>query len=76
MKKEKSLPELNMGECGTVRRLSCIGAIRRRFLDIGLIPGTSVVCFGRSPLGDPTAYLVRGKLIAIREEDAKNILLI
>ena len=76
MKKEKSLPELKEGECGTVRILLCRGAIRRRFLDIGLIPGTSVRCFGRSPMGDPTAYMVRGKLIAIRKEDAEKILLI
>ena len=76
MKNEKSLPELKVGECGTVRALMCEGAIRRRFLDIGLIPGTSVSCFGRSPMGDPAAYLVRGKLIAIRKEDAKKILLI
>ena len=76
MKKEKSLPELKRRESGTVRQLLCCGDIRRRFLDIGLIPGTSVVCLGRSPLGDPSMYLVRGNLIAIRKEDAEKILLI
>ena len=76
MKKANSLPELKRGECGIVKVLLCEGGIRRRLLDIGLIPGTSVLCCGKSPLGDPSAYLVRGKLIAIRKEDAKKILLI
>lgn len=76
MKRIKRLPELKKGECGIVKLVLCEGAIRRRFLDIGLIPGTKVVCYGKSPLGDPSAYAVRGKIIAIRKEDAKSIILI
>ena len=75
-KKEKSLPALNVGEQGIVKELLCVGALRRRFLDIGLIPGTSVFCSGKSPLGDPSAYVIRGKHIAIRKADAEKILLI
>ena len=76
MKKEKKLPDLCVGEEGIVCLLLSDGAIRRRFLDIGLIPGTIVTCFGRSPLGDPSAYKVRGKLIAIRKEDAEKVILV
>lgn len=76
MKKEKSLSSLSVGEKGVVDILLCHTAIRRRFLDIGLIPGTKVLCCGRSPLGDPKAYLIRGKVMAIRKEDAESILLI
>jgi len=47
----------------------------RRLQDIGFIPGTAVTCLQRSPLGDPTAYRIRGTVIALRREDAKNILL-
>ena len=49
--------------------------MRRRLLDIGMIPGTEIFCAGRSPFGDPSAYLVRGKLIAIRKKDAKRIVI-
>ena len=49
--------------------------MRRRLQDIGFIPGTAVTCLQRSPLGDPTAYRIRGTVIALRREDAKNILL-
>lgn len=49
--------------------------MRRRLLDIGLIPGTEVVCLGASPLGDPRVYLVRGKMIAIRSRDAGSVVI-
>ena len=75
MKKEKSLSSLSPGQTGAVRLLLSEGETRRRFLDIGLIPGTKIVCMGRSPLGDPSLYLIRGKLIAIRKEDAKEIII-
>ena len=76
MKKEKRLADLKRGESGRVLRLLNCGTMRRRFLDIGIIPGTAVTCLGKSPLGDPGAYKIRGKLIAIRNEDAEKILLI
>ena len=43
-------------------------------MDIGLTENTAVECVGRSPAGDPTAFLIRGAVIALREEDCKNIL--
>ena len=49
------------------------GDMRRRFMDMGLIRGTAVECVGRSPGGDPSAYLIRGAVIAIRSEDTKSI---
>jgi len=47
--------------------------IRRRLLDMGLIEGTKVKCVLKSPAGDPKAYLIRGAVIALRNEDTKNI---
>lgn len=73
MKNKKSLADLLPSERGSVSELTCKGGIRRRFQDIGLIPGTVVICVGRSPLGDPSAYYIRGKIMAIRREDAKLI---
>jgi DtxR family transcriptional regulator, Mn-dependent transcriptional regulator len=49
---------------------ACRGAERRRFLDLGILPGTPVTATLRSPSGDPTAYLIRGALIALRREQA------
>lgn len=43
-------------------------------MDIGLIENTVIECVGKSPLGDPAAYLIRGAVIAIREKDCFDIL--
>ncbi len=57
-----------------VKELASTGSIRRRLLDIGLVEDTEVECLGRSPAGDPCAYLIRGAVIAIRSEDCRDIL--
>ena len=69
------LSDLAPGQRGTVRALGATGAMRRRMLDIGLAPGTEVECLGRSPAGDPSAYLLRGAVIAIRASDGRDVLL-
>lgn len=75
MKKERKLSSLGVGECGLVIRLIADGSMRRRLLDVGIAPGTSVACVGKSPFGDPRAYLVRGYEIAIRRKDADGIII-
>ncbi|MBQ5778160.1 MAG: ferrous iron transport protein A [Oscillospiraceae bacterium] len=75
MEKSSCLSSLSVGEECCVSALLCDGGIRRRLLDIGLIPGTRVVCIGKSPLGDPTAYSVRGKTVALRAADAAKIII-
>lgn len=49
------------------------GPDRCRILDLGLLPGVEVTAQLSSPLGDPTAYLVRGCLIALRRSQARSI---
>lgn len=68
-----SLSRLSPGEKAEVTGLSAQGTMRRRFQDLGLIPGTVIECLGRSPLGDPCAYLIRGAVIALRSRDADSI---
>lgn len=75
MTKAISLTHLNPGQRGEVLELKDTGSMRRRLLDIGLAPNTPIECIGRSPLGDPSAFLIRGAVIAIRSEDCKKIIL-
>ena len=63
------------GERALVERIETQGSMRRRFLDIGLIENTRVSCVGKSPAGDPSAYLIRGAVIAIRARDCKGIII-
>ena len=69
------LDALRPGQHGTVAQLRLQGALLQRLLDLGLIPGTRVVCQGHSPAGDPAAYLIRGAVIALRARDAAGITL-
>ena len=70
----KPLATSEVGESVRVVSLQSTGRMRRRLADLGLIPGATVACLGRSPLGDPTAYLIRGAVIAIRRRDAMEVL--
>lgn len=72
---EVALSSLDVGQSGTVNDLKVEGAMLRRLLDIGIVSGTKLSCVMKSPLGDPTAYLVRGALIALRKEDSEKIVI-
>ena len=76
IKKEfQCLNDIKPGQRARIKELTANGSIRRRLLDIGLVEDTEVECLGKSPLGDPCAYLIRGAVIAIRSEDCRNILI-
>ena len=68
-----TLNALPVGCAAKVKRLLLDGTIRRRMLDLGLIEGTRVKCLQNSPSGDPIAYLIRGAVIALRNEDSGRI---
>ena len=73
MNKKTSLNDIVPGEHATVGKLRSTGSMRRRLLDIGLVENTDVECLGKSPGGDPRAFLNRGAVIALRSEDCKSI---
>lgn len=74
MKPSFDLSRLLPGQSAAVRGLAVGGPMRRRLQDIGLVHGTVVECLGASPLGDPSAYLIRGAVIALRDQDARGVL--
>ncbi len=49
------------------------GFTRRRFLDLGLTPGTVIYPELQNFFGDPRGYRVRGTLIALRKDQAAQI---
>ena len=72
MKKE-TLDKLDINERARVRGVELCSPMYRRLLDLGFVRGSLVECVGKSPSGDPSAYLVRGAVIALRSEDARGI---
>ncbi len=70
-----SLAELLHDQRGEIVMLddSVQGFTRRRFLDLGLTPGTTIYPELGNFFGDPRAYRVRGTLIALRKDQAAQI---
>ena len=67
------LSNISIGSNCKIANIEHEGLMRRRILDLGILPGTAVECIRRGPSGDPTAYYIRGTTIALRHEDAAKI---
>ena len=70
-----TIDDLKIGQSGVIDRVGGEGALRLRFLDMGLIPGTNVTLEKVAPMGDPIQIQVRGYELTIRREDAQKITL-
>lgn len=70
-----TLSSLRLGEKATVLGISkaCRGQQRRRLMDLGVVPGTKISVEMTSATGDPTAYNIRGALVALRHQHAQQI---
>lgn len=73
MSKSFVLAELSEGESLRVTKISGEEAFLRRLLDLGIIEGVVIDCIGKSPLGEPKAYRVRGCVLALRRQEAEKI---
>lgn len=71
----ETLAALRPGQQGQVVALSprIRGVERRRMMDLGILPGVVIGAELVSPSGDPTAYRIRGAMIALRREQAQLI---
>lgn len=67
----KSLALLEVGASSVVDDVTGPRWFRRRLLELGLVPGTSVERIGQAPLGDPLSFRVRGTTLSLRRKDAE-----
>lgn len=67
------LNELNPGEEGKILSIGEKGPSRRRLMDMGVTPGTSVKVIKIAPLGDPIEVNIRGYELSLRKEEASRI---
>lgn len=70
----RSLDLLKTGESSRVLEINRNAPLYNRFIDLGILKGTLIKKIGTSPLGDPSAYSIRGSVIAIRDFDSRDIL--
>ena len=68
-----TLDQLQVGHSAVITKVGGEGALRLRFLDMGLIPRTKVTVQKVAPMGDPIQLSIRGYELTIRKEDAARI---
>ena len=68
-----TLDKLEIGRPAVIRNVGGEGALRLRFLDMGLIPKTRIVINKKAPSGDPIQITVRGYELTLRLEEASRI---
>jgi Fe2+ transport system protein FeoA len=68
-----TLADLAIGSHGIVSEVHGEPDLRRRLLEMGLTPGTSVQLIRRAPLGDPLALRLRGYDLSLRTAEARLV---
>lgn len=68
-----SLDNIPIGQIVKVKGISD-GSIKRRLMDMGIVPGLEISVEGKAPLGDPIEILVRGYKLTLRKNEAQSIL--
>jgi DtxR family Mn-dependent transcriptional regulator len=71
-----TLADLAQGDVADVVALdqNCQGFSRRRLMDLGFTPGARLEPALETFAGDPRAYRVRGTLVALRQDQARQVL--
>ena len=72
-KKHMTLTELPRGENARVIAVKGTGAVTRRLMEMGVIPGVGVSVVKAAPFGDPIEIRVRGYSLAMRKNEADSI---
>jgi ferrous iron transport protein A len=68
-----TLKDIQPGTRVTVVRLTGHGKIKRRLMDMGIIPGTEMEVQKVAPLGDPVEIKFKGYNLSLRQEEADTI---
>ncbi len=71
--KKKSLAKMTPGKRGIIKKIKAKGTLRKRLLDLGLLPGSVVEVERMAPAGDPIEVKVRGYHLTLRKEEAKHV---
>jgi Fe2+ transport system protein FeoA len=67
------LHTLRVGQRGIVVRVGSKGPVKRRMMDMGLVPGSEVSVRRVAPLGDPIEFTVKGYSLSLRKSEAQEI---
>ena len=68
-----TLRDLSVGQTARITKVGTTGALKQRFVSMGLTKGVEVKVVKIAPLGDPIEVELRGYNLSVRKDDAKNI---
>jgi Fe2+ transport system protein FeoA len=73
MSESTQLHLLRPGQKATIIRIGGTSALRRRFVEMGIVKGETILIERHAPLGDPVEYFIKGYHLALRKEEAAHI---
>jgi Fe2+ transport system protein FeoA len=68
-----TLKDLKIGKSGLVLAVKGEKVLRRRLLEMGITPHTTVTVKKTAPMGDPIELLLRGYVLSLRLAEAEKI---
>jgi ferrous iron transport protein A len=68
-----NLAALAPGTRARVISIGAIGAMKRRLMDMGVIPGEAVRVEKVAPLGDPIEVTIKSYALSLRKKEAEGI---
>lgn len=71
-----TLNNLNLEESAYIVENNIKSKNKQNLINLGISKNTKIKCLYKSPFSDPTAYQIKNVILAIREEDAKQIMII
>jgi len=71
----RTLAQLAEGEAGVLDHLDLPDDIARRLMELGFLPGHTIVPARSAPGGNPRVYRVDGSEVALRRETAARLFL-
>jgi Fe2+ transport system protein FeoA len=73
MEKYMTLKDLGIGKSGLVLTVGGEKILRKRLLEMGITPHTTVTVKKAAPMGDPIELLLRGYVLSLRLAEAEKI---
>lgn len=68
-----TLDIIQPGESAIVETVKGEGFLRKRLLEMGLTPNTTIKVRKVAPMGDPIEVYLRNYVLTLRKDDAANI---
>jgi len=67
------LSELKIGGAAAVVAVHGTGAVSKRLMEMGIVPGVKLRLVKAAPFGDPIEIRLRGYSLAVRKSEAEAI---